>query len=232
LERHPDRGKWRSLRDAIRDPSLTATLVLEIAIIFFALPLAAKGLPWAETALRVCNWTTLAIVVLLSERWIPIILLAVALAVASLEFESTASWLAVDAVVLSHTGSAIGFSALTWVVAQSTWASGPINYRRVQGAIVVYLNMAMIFASVYRIIWDLNPAAFNAASAGGQPQAVTFATVMYFSLTTLTTTGYGDITPADPFARGLANLEAVFGQLYLAVTIARLVALNVAGRRR
>jgi hypothetical protein len=55
--------------------------------------------------------------------------------------------------------------------------------------------------------------------------------LLYFSLTTLTTTGYGDITPVDPVARSAANLEAVIGQFYLAITIARLVALEIAERR-
>jgi Ion channel len=58
------------------------------------------------------------------------------------------------------------------------------------------------------------------------------ATIPDFSLTTLTTTGYGDIVPIDPFARSLANLESVLGQFYLAVTVARLVTLELAGRRR
>jgi hypothetical protein len=56
--------------------------------------------------------------------------------------------------------------------------------------------------------------------------------MMYFSLTTLTTTGYGDITPVDPFARSLANLQSVLGQFFLAITVARLVTLQLQDRRR
>jgi Ion channel len=56
--------------------------------------------------------------------------------------------------------------------------------------------------------------------------------MVYFSLTTLTTTGYGDIVAVDPLARSLANLEAVIGQFYLATTVARLVTLQLADRRR
>jgi len=67
------------------------------------------------------------------------------------------------------------------------------------------------------------------APAGG-PKEV--ASMLYFSLTTLTTTGYGDIVAVDPFARSLANLEAVIGQFYLAITVARLVTLELADRRR
>jgi voltage-gated potassium channel Kch len=57
------------------------------------------------------------------------------------------------------------------------------------------------------------------------------ATMLYFSYTTLTTTGYGDIVPVSPLARSLANLESIVGQLYLATAIARLVTLELQGRR-
>jgi hypothetical protein len=56
--------------------------------------------------------------------------------------------------------------------------------------------------------------------------------MLYFSLTTLTTTGYGDIAPVDPFARSLANFESVLGQFYLAITVARLVTLELEDRSR
>jgi hypothetical protein len=90
---------------------------------------------------------------------------------------------------------------------------------------VVYLNIALIFASGFSLIWELRPAAFATLSlaAGGSAE---LDTMLYFSLTTLTTTGYGDIVPVDPFARSLANLEVVLGQFYLAITVARLVTLG------
>ena len=56
--------------------------------------------------------------------------------------------------------------------------------------------------------------------------------MLYFSLTTLTTTGYGDVVPIDPFARSLANLESVIGPLFLAITVARIVSMELADRRR
>jgi hypothetical protein len=54
------------------------------------------------------------------------------------------------------------------------------------------------------------------------------ASLFYFSFTTLTTLGYGDITPAGKFAQVLANMEAIAGQVYLAIFIARLVGLHIA----
>ena len=59
---------------------------------------------------------------------------------------------------------------------------------------------------------------------GKEPAGVEF----YYSLVTMTTLGYGDIVPVTPAARSLTTLEAVVGQLYLAVLVARLVGLHVA----
>jgi len=83
----------------------------------------------------------------------------------------------------------------------------------------------------FTLIWELSPAAFSSpATATGDLGE--FATMLYFSRTTLITTGYGYIVPVDPFARSLANLESVLGQLYLVITVARPVPLEVEGRRR
>jgi len=133
--------------------------------------------------------------------------------------------------VLHRGGNALAFSALTWVVAHAVYAPGRITYRRLRGAAVVYLNLGTIFAAAFSLTWDLSPTAFaNLPAATGGPDEL--ATMLYFSLTTLTTTGYGDIVPVDPFARSLANLESIIGQFYLAITVARLVTLELADRRR
>jgi hypothetical protein len=55
--------------------------------------------------------------------------------------------------------------------------------------------------------------------------------LIYFSFVTLTTTGYGDIVPVHPLARSLCNVEAIIGQLYPATLLARLVSLELQGRR-
>ena len=133
--------------------------------------------------------------------------------------------------VLRRGGNILAFSALAWVLAHAVYAPGRITLHRLQGAIVLYLSLAMIFASVYGLIWELISGAFaNIAVPTGDQQEV--AVTLYFSLTTLTTTGYGDIVPVDPFARSLANLESVVGPLFLAITVARLVSMELADRRR
>jgi Ion channel len=205
-------------------------LVLEVCLFFLAAPLRARGFAIAQTIAEALVLAVLVIVVLLSQRPGAIITIAVGVAanLASLSFG--AGWPSTMAGVLRHGGNALTFSALTWVVAHAVYAPGRITYRRLQGAVVVYLNAAAIFASAFSLIWELNPKAFSHLGALMEGPGE-LATMLYFSLTTLTTTGYGDIVPIDPFARSLANLESVAGQFYLAITVARLVTLELEDRR-
>lgn len=81
------------------------------------------------------------------------------------------------------------------------------------------------------LVWELVPSAFaNLPPATRGP--IEFATMFYFSLAALTTTGYGDIVPPNPFARSLASLESVIGPFYLAITVARLVTMELEDRHR
>jgi len=110
---------------------------------------------------------------------------------------------------------------LGWVVLLRTFSEGPVTIHRIQGAIVVYLLVGLMFAMAYHSVYLLfSEAAFKGLSSSDRKE------FMYFSLTTLTTVGYGDISPAIPLNRSLANLEALIGQLYPAILIARLVSME------
>ena len=218
-------------QDRIRDPSLTVLLVLELAAIFLATPLAAKGLPVARAIADTLVLAVLVIVVLLSKKWGAIFLILLGLAVSAASYLPSRDWSLVSIAVFRRGGNILVFSALTWVVAHAVYAPGRITFHRLQGAIVIYLSLATIFAAAYSLVWELNPGAFaNLVPRMGDPEEV--ATMLYFSFTTLTTTGYGDIVPIDPFARSLANLESVIGSFYLAITVARLVTMELADRHR
>jgi len=221
----------RPWQDGFRDPALTVLLVLQICTIFLAVPLAAKGLPIAQVVAETLVLAVIAIVVTLSLKWnaIILILLGVAAIVASFLISAEASPISV--IVLRRGGDILTFSALTWVLGHAVYAPGRITFRRLQGAIVMYLNFATIFAAAYGLIWELSPGAFaNLVVQGGGPEEV--GSMLYFSFTTLTTTGYGDIVAVDPFARSLANFESVLGQFFIAITVARLVTMELADRHR
>jgi hypothetical protein len=95
------------------------------------------------------------------------------------------------------------------------------------GSICVYLFLGMFFAFDFGLCALLLPGAFHSPWGGGSPGTIALNDILYFSYSTLTTVGYGDITPAHPFVRALASFEAVTGTLYIAVMIARLVGLHV-----
>jgi voltage-gated potassium channel Kch len=78
--------------------------------------------------------------------------------------------------------------------------------------------LALAWAVSFQLLDTLAAGSFTTELAGN------FSTALYFSLATVTTLGYGDVTPVAPFARIWAVLEAVVGLLYVAVLIARLVA--------
>jgi hypothetical protein len=117
---------------------------------------------------------------------------------------------------------------LAWAVARATFAPGRVTYHRIIGAVLLYLTVAIIFAALYSFIGTLDPKAFVGLSVQDSPKLAT--QLIYFSFATLTTTGYGDVAPVHPVARSLCNMEAIFGQLYPATLLARLVTLEIAHR--
>jgi voltage-gated potassium channel len=92
------------------------------------------------------------------------------------------------------------------------------------GAAVVYLLMAIMWTFIFIVVETLHPGSFNLPDIKDIADTGHF---LYFSFVTLTTLGYGDITPVTKLARSLSTLEAVIGQLYLVVQVAWLVGVHV-----
>jgi len=105
---------------------------------------------------------------------------------------------------------------------------GQISADKICGAICVYLLIGFAWAFGYGIIELINPGSFSGlAEIDANNHVGQMMQMRYFSFATLTTLGFGDILPRSPSARTLATLEAVTGQIYLAVLIARLVGLHI-----
>lgn len=109
---------------------------------------------------------------------------------------------------------------LSFIFKQNTVTLNVIN-----AAVVVYLLMAIIWAFLFILVEKAHPGSFSMAESQLQENIFPF---FYYSFVTITTLGYGDITPATEIARSLAGLEAVTGQIYLVVLVARLVGINIA----
>ncbi len=87
-------------------------------------------------------------------------------------------------------------------------------------SVTIYILLAALFSPLYNTIEALSPGSFVDNSLG---QPVQWQQILYFSFVTITTTGYGDILPINPWARSLATLEAMCGVLYVALLMGRLV---------
>lgn len=135
-------------------------------------------------------------------------------------------------VLLNASFSALFCAILAVVVLTQVFREGPITSHRIQGAIAVYLLLGLGWAFTYAVI-DLHwPGAFvPAAPAAATTTDDVGSRFVYFSLVTLTTVGYGDITAVHPVARSLVTLEALIGQLFPAILLARLVSMELYYRR-
>ncbi|HET9648646.1 MAG TPA: ion channel [Microlunatus sp.] len=114
-------------------------------------------------------------------------------------------------------------SSLLYVVAPVVIVRDVANRRLVDqetvlGAIAAYLIVGMCFAFTYRAIGAVQPIPFFGAAGTGD-----MADALFFSFTTLTTTGYGNLVPATNPGQSLAVMEAVLGQLFLVTALAKIV---------
>jgi hypothetical protein len=98
------------------------------------------------------------------------------------------------------------------------------------GAVTAYLLVALLFAGLYSLVFHLDSQSFRLPEwiERGAVEAVR-TEMVYFSLVTLATLGYGDILPSSPFTQMLAVIEAVIGQFFIAVLVAWLVGMFISG---
>jgi hypothetical protein len=222
--------KFKSLQDRYSDPLLTALTVM-LAILLFAVgPMQASGLAAAHEFGIAFGLVLVVAVFVVSGSMIA--LAAVLLAVGCV---ATATIMR-----LTHPSNTdILLDALAWliagvtlivVIARAVFAAGQINFHRVIGAILLYLSVGLVFAALFCFVAVFEPGAF-AGIGPLQDNLAVAGNLIYFSFVTLTSVGYGDISPLHPYARGLSNVEAIIGQLYPATLLARLVTLELEGRR-
>jgi len=143
------------------------------------------------------------------------------------EIFAKTQWLAVVDTLFTF----ISLSALVYVVFLQVSREGPVTAHRIRGAIALYLLIAMLFAFLYSLTEELAPGAFNMPRDWSRTEASSGEAFYYFSIVTMTTVGFGDITAVHPLVRSLVMLEALIGQLYPAILLARLVTLEIETRR-
>jgi voltage-gated potassium channel Kch len=213
-----------------QEPGLSALLLLEILAIFVALPLSELEKHWFRGFNVAVALALIAGCAVVSRH---------RFALAAMLVSIIAGWVAnylrealpSVATVYAYLAAILVFLiVLTSVVCHAVFAPGRVTFHRVQGAIVIYLHLALIFSILYLMVALFAPNAFNPPINAFEGSGASHS--LYFSFVALTSTGYGDIVPLHPFTRSLANLEGVIGQLFPATLIARLVTLEFHFRKR
>lgn len=140
--------------------------------------------------------------------------------------------------VIANSAGALFLVALFTIIVVDLFRTSEVTGATLAAACCGYVLIAGIFAAIFSLIITFDPNALTiwqgADFTVGELtfQNRRFGVIGYYSIVTLTTLGYGDIAPNSDYSRSVAALEAVIGQLYLAVIVARLVGMYIAGRSR
>jgi Ion channel len=216
------------LRERWSDPLLTLLTGLLVVMLFVIAPLQALGVfVFQAFELVLAIILVVGVFVMTGSRtalaaMMVSLLMAVVAAISRLKASSI-----LDINLFAGAWLIMGIT-LACVVAPAAFGSGRVTYHHIMGAILLYLTIAITFVALFTFIGSLASEAFSGLSLEDSPALAS--NLIYFSFVTLTTTGYGDIFPVHPVARSLCNLESIFGQLYPATLLARLVTLELAHR--
>lgn len=105
-----------------------------------------------------------------------------------------------------------------------------IDLQVIYGTLCLYLIIGLFWGALYSLLYEVSPGSFSGVLLD-MPTGALLTTFNYFSIVTLTTLGYGDITPQNHAAGALCQIEAITGQFYIAVVVAWLVGNYIADRQ-
>jgi len=115
----------------------------------------------------------------------------------------------------------IFFLSAAWLVGSEVLLTGSVDINKIVGSVALYLLLALIWSILYTLLLEVSPEAMKGVEAGQWVDNMSIMT--YFSFVTLTTLGYGDISPVTPVSQVLVVLEAVTGMFYIAIIVASLI---------
>ena len=205
-------------------PILTGLTVLMVVHLFIVAPLESHAVHLQPVGGVFVVLLSVGLLIL-SRSLVPVagILAVVGLLAVAVVMRIRGGHVALD-VSLQATAWLLIALVIIWTVARAVFEPGRITYHRVIGAILLYLTIGLVFVALYTLVGAYSPNAFSGLTVAARVSLPS--DLVYFSFTTLTTVGYGDIVPVDPVARSLSNIEAIVGQLYPATLLARLVSLG------
>lgn len=136
-------------------------------------------------------------------------------------------------ILFARTSPVLLFSYIAVLIFADVLTTREMNADIIAGGVSVYLLIGLIFSLIYHAFYILDPSAFAFSSHLDPPKGQESAYLYlfnYFSYVTMTTLGYGDISPVSLQARTLVQVETLMGQLYVAIFIARLVSIQTANK--
>jgi len=131
---------------------------------------------------------------------------------------------------LGLVGESLFLSIVAIAILFDLFQSKKVSGDTMAGAVCVYLLIALIFSYLYVLVEICSPGSFSFTQGQARMHlwlSKEFYSFFYFSLITMTTVGYGDVTPISKAARTCASLEAILGQVYLTILVARLVGMHL-----
>ncbi|HJY83367.1 MAG TPA: ion channel [Candidatus Binatia bacterium] len=133
---------------------------------------------------------------------------------------------------------ALFFAFIAVIILAAVLRAQTVTGDTISGALCVYLLIGLVWAFFFLLVESIHPGSFQLgggttiAADTPHPPPAYLSLFLYFSFTTLSTVAYGDVLPLTAPARGLAALEGIVGQFYLAVLVARFVGLYIVHRQR
>jgi len=208
------------------DRSLTVMLLLLLFFVFILVPWMSDGMR-GEIFIKIVYSFILFTGILSVARQKKFVIIVSILAIIGFFLNWLSEVYPTTPVLIANDLAIIFFNSFfALVILIKTFQLGEITYHRIEGSIVVYLLAGLIFAYIFHAVYLFaGITSFNNIKGNLKE-------FLYFSFTSLTTMGYGDVTPVHPLARSLANLEALIGQLYPAILIARLVSMEIESSAR
>lgn len=230
--RYTDNSVWRKVLG--ENPRL-AWLFFSLIAFFLIMPLLAEsaaGILFLDLLL----FAMLVFSAYAVSRKREVLIIAIILALPTIAFWVSAR--TIDSAPLGFGGLAFSASFFLYVVIvllREVLDSETVDADTIYGAMSAYLLIGITWSFFYAMVDVSVPNAFAfgplATHAEVDPILGGLRFFVYYSLVTLSTLGYGDITPLAPMARSLASIEAVVGQFYIAVLVAQLVGTHIAQRQ-
>jgi hypothetical protein len=138
--------------------------------------------------------------------------------------------------IITDCSNILFYSYVIFVILLKIFRSKEITANLIYGTVCIYMLIGLEWAYIFSLLENLQPGSFDFPASNMESTLTadsgsnTIPLFLYYSYTTLTTLGYGDISPISPPAQSMASLEAITGQFYLTILVARLVGLHITSK--